>query len=98
MQTTGVDDVRYLIQLRQYAPQHLQVVDLNGHIDRCHLLFSIAAAGNAQHVDLLIGENGGDVAQQAATIVGLDAHHQRVARRVALSPHRVNDALGSMRL
>ncbi|MDU6268943.1 MAG: hypothetical protein E6604_02115, partial [Veillonella sp.] len=32
------------------------------------LLFGIAAAGHAQHVNFLIGENGGDIAQQAAAI------------------------------
>lgn len=70
VQATGVDDVRNLIQLAKYPAQNLQVVDLNGHIDGCHLLLRIAAAGNAQHVDLLIGENSSDIAQQAATIVG----------------------------
>ena len=35
---------------------------------------------------------------QGRGIVGLHAYHQRVARRVALSPHRVNDALRGVRL
>lgn len=63
MQTARVNDIRHLVQLTEHPAQHLQVVNLDGHIDGGQLLTGIAAAGNAQHVHLLIGEDGGDIAQ-----------------------------------
>lgn len=98
VQTTRVNHIRHLVQFAKHAAQHLQVVDFDGHIDGGKLLAGIAAAGDAQHVDLLVGENGRDVAQQAAAVVGSDAHHQRVAGRIALTPDRFHDALRRMRL
>lgn len=62
VQTTGVNDIRYLVELAEHAAQHLQVVDLDRHIDGGDLLFNVAAAGDAQHVDFFIGQNGGDIA------------------------------------
>lgn len=59
------DDVRrshpVLVQLAEHAPEHLQVVDFDGHINGGKLLFGITPAGNSQHVYLLVGENRGDI-------------------------------------
>ncbi len=63
VQTARVNDIGHLVELTKHPAQHLQVVNLNGHIDGCQLLTGIAAAGDTQHIHLLIGENGGDIAQ-----------------------------------
>lgn len=63
MEATGVYDIRQLIQFGQYPAQHLQVIDLDIHIDSRHHLFGIAAAGNAQYVNFLICQDRSDIAQ-----------------------------------
>ena len=52
VQTLGVYHVRQLVQLRQHPAQHLLVVDFDIHVDGGQLLLGVAAAGDAQYVDL----------------------------------------------
>lgn len=62
VQSPCINHIRHLVQLTEHAAQHLQVVDLDGHINGGDLLFNVAAAGDAQHVDFFVSQNGGDIA------------------------------------
>src|SRR5471030_882182 len=93
MQTFGVYHVRQLVELGNHTAKHLRVVDFDIHINGRQLLFGVAAAGNAQHVDLFVGENSGDIAQQAAAVVRHHTYDQRITTGVAFAPYGIHYAL-----
>lgn len=56
-----VDNIWYLVEFIQYVFQYLQVVNFNGYVDGCQLLFGVVMVGNVKYVYFFVGENGCDI-------------------------------------
>src|SRR5574344_325626 len=93
LQPFGADYVAHLVDLRQHAIERLNVVDLHVDVDVGGLHPGIGARTHAQHVDLLVGDDGGESAQQAGAVIGGDAHRQRIAPGVIFPPYRLDHPL-----
>ncbi|CRI65006.1 hypothetical protein THIOKS12210051 [Thiocapsa sp. KS1] len=89
-----VQNIRYLLQFCQDLRQVRHVLDLQGEAHRRRIRGPLRMGVDAEHVHVVVGENGGDIPQQTLAVRGDHQHVHRVACIGGLiRPAHVDEAL-----